>query len=327
MKRLLMVAAVMALGGCALDRQGAPALSGPSEFGLSLEVTATPDIVTWDGFSQATVSVLARDPNNQPVRGLSMRLDMSTADGVIDFGTLGTKTISTNNDGRASVVYVAPPSPGLGGPSSTRVIILITPVGTNYQNANTRSVEIRLAKPGVILGPNGAPVPDFVFSPAKPHENETILFDASASKDDGQIASYVWSFGDGGGSAGPSPTHSYAVAGDYVVTLTVTDDRGLSSSIRKTVTVTAEENPSANFTFSPTGVKVGQNVIFNASSSTVPPGRDIIAYNWEFGDGGSGGGQIANHTFGAAGTYTVTLTVIDSTGRKSVKSTTVSVTP
>jgi PKD repeat protein len=112
-----------------------------------------------------------------------------------------------------------------------------------------------------------------------------------------------------------------------VTTLTVTDDRGLSSSIRKTVTVAASENPTANFTFSPAGVKVGQSVIFNASSSTVPPGRSIVEYHWEFGDGGSGSGQIVNHTFGTAGTFTVTLTVVDDTGRKSVKSGTISITP
>jgi len=46
-----------------------------------------------------------------------------------------------------------------------------------------------------------------------------------------------------------------------------------------------------------------------------------------YGDGGSGSGQIVNHTFGTAGTFTVTLTVVDDTGRKSVKSGTISITP
>ena len=141
MKRLLMVAAVMALGGCSLDRQSAPSLSGPSEFALSLQITATPDLITWDGFSQATVSVFARDPNNQPVRGLSMHLDIGTSAGLADFGTLSSKTISTNNAGRASAVYIAPPSPGPSVGQDEHVTIFVTPVGSNYHNANARSVE------------------------------------------------------------------------------------------------------------------------------------------------------------------------------------------
>jgi hypothetical protein len=213
-----------------------------------------------------------------------MHLDMATPDGIADFGTLSSKTISTNNDGRASVVYAAARA-GPRGVVGHAVTIFVTPIGSNYQNANARSVEIRLTRPGVILPPNGRHCRLRVA--AKPHENETILFDASPSKDDGRIVNFVWSFGDGGGAAGPSPTHSYEVAGDYVASLTVTDDRGLTSTMRKTVSVSAEENPTANFTFSPTSVKVGANVIFNASSSTVPPGRDI-GVSGVRGDGGSG---------------------------------------
>ena len=73
-KRLLVVAAMVTFAGCALDKQTAPTLAGPSELGLSLAVLATPDIITQDGQSQAVIEVTAKDPASQPVRGLTLRL-------------------------------------------------------------------------------------------------------------------------------------------------------------------------------------------------------------------------------------------------------------
>ena len=122
------------------------------------------------------------------------------------------------------------------------------------------------------------------------------------------------------------PTHSYAVAGAYNVILTVTDDRGLSASTApQTVPVTAAIDPIASFTFSPTSLLVGDNINFNATSSTVPPGRSIVSYAWDFGDGQSCAGVNATHQYGKANSYTVTLTVTDNTGRKGVTTKTVQV--
>jgi PKD repeat protein len=58
-----------------------------------------------------------------------------------------------------------------------------------------------------------------------------IMFDGRGSSDvDGHVPlTYAWSFGDGSTGTGVSPTHSYAAAGVYVVTLTVTDAAGQSS--------------------------------------------------------------------------------------------------
>ncbi|MGC3995350.1 MAG: PKD domain-containing protein [Propionicimonas sp.] len=63
----------------------------------------------------------------------------------------------------------------------------------------------------------------------------------SASTDsDGAIQRYAWSFGDGSAYDGvsvPTVTHTYASAGTYTVTLTVTDDRGASSATTRQVSV------------------------------------------------------------------------------------------
>ncbi|MBC7632322.1 PKD domain-containing protein [Aeromicrobium sp.] len=69
---------------------------------------------------------------------------------------------------------------------------------------------------------------------------------AGSSDSDGTVASYAWSFGDGGTSTEASPAHTYTTAGDKTVTLTVTDDDGATDAVTKTVTVTAPA-PTANF--------------------------------------------------------------------------------
>jgi PKD repeat protein len=205
--------------------------------------------------------------------------------------------------------------------------IRATPIGTDYANAQARTVSLLLTRPGVILPPNGTPQPSFFASPSSAAENDVVFFDASASRDDGQIASYAWNFGDGDTGSGRQRSHSYELAGTYQVTLTVTDDRGLSASTAPTpFVVTASVNPTAVFTFSPTDPSVGTPIVFNAAASTVPTGRQIVSWEWEFGDGTQASGVAAHHTFTAARTFTVVLTVTDNTGRKGVASRTVVVT-
>ena len=52
---------------------------------------------------------------------------------------------------------------------------------------------------------------------------------------------------------------------------------------------------------------------FNAAESTSPSG--IASYDWEFGDGDRASRDRTEHTFSAAGTYVVRLTITDNQGR------------
>ncbi len=333
-RRLIAVAAaVLTMAGCSLDKQAAPPLTGPSELGLSLAVTATPDVITQDGHSQAVLEVMARDASSQPVSGLTLRAETYVGSTPVDFGQLSAKTVSTGSDGRAVLTYRAPAA-SASQESDVLVTVAVTPVGTNYASALPRSVQIRLARPGVVLPPNGTPVASFYFSPTNPRVDDDVFFDGSGSFDsDGHIVSYEWSFGDGRTAVSASPTtrHHYDLAGTYNVTLTVTDDRGLkATSETKTLTVGAGADPTATFTVSPAAPKINGLVSFNASGSKATTGHTIVQYVWDFGDGTpivSSGDPLMTHTYGAQATYTVVLRVTDDVGRFAVSSQSVSVTP
>jgi PKD repeat protein len=80
-----------------------------------------------------------------------------------------------------------------------------------------------------------------------------VTFSSAGSLDlDRSIASYLWNFGDGATSASANPQHTYTVRGNYVATLTVTDNLGASTSNTVAIEVTApNQNPVAKFIVTP----------------------------------------------------------------------------
>ncbi|MDP2713370.1 S8 family serine peptidase [Rheinheimera sp.] len=79
-----------------------------------------------------------------------------------------------------------------------------------------------------------APVADFSFVTS----GLSVNFSDMSTDADDDISSWSWDFGDGNVSADANPTHSYAAAGSYNVSLTTTDATGLSDTAEQTVTVT-----------------------------------------------------------------------------------------
>jgi PKD repeat protein len=149
-------------------------------------------------------------------------------------------------------------------------------------------------------------------------------FDGRSSTDaDGTVASYAWDFGDGGTGTGATSAHTYGAAGTYPVTLTVTDDRGESSTSTMSVSVLAPPPnvaPTAAFTAA-TGGRTGT---FDAAASTDEDGT-VASYRWTFGDGATGTGVTASHDYAVDGTYTVTLTVTDDDGATTTTEQTVTI--
>ncbi|HEX4668063.1 MAG TPA: PKD domain-containing protein [Chthoniobacterales bacterium] len=143
----------------------------------------------------------------------------------------------------------------------------------------------------------------------------SVNFSSAGSTDlDGSIASYFWDFGDGATSTSANPQHTYTAPGEYVATLTVTDNLGVSTTNTAAVEVMApNQNPVAKFVVTPPTGKAPLNVTLTSDGSYDPDGA-LGNFEWHFSDGGTYFGRTAFHTFTRAGTYTISLTVFDNRG-------------
>ena len=195
--------------------------------------------------------------------------------------------------------------------------LVITPVSGDFHGVSERYVELRLVPRGVILPPNGAPLPTFILTPTPVTTRTPVTFDASDTRDEGQPCGsrciYAWNFGDGSSATGMVVVHEFEIPGTFVVRLTVTDVRGQSVITSQSVTVTPTPAPTTEFEISPAAPKAGQDIFFNAQKSTAAPGHTLVAYDWDFGSGRTGSGVTVVKRYDTPGTYNVTLKVHDDT--------------
>jgi len=328
---IALLALAVAVTSCTVSETEPPSLAGPSELALSLEIQASPDQVRQNGRDQSVITITAKGPNSQPVRALTVRVDMLVGTTFADFGTLSARTVVTGDDGVARVTYTTPPSPADPSGPGTILTILATPTGSDFRGATARQVDIHVIPGDVIRPPNSAPQPAFTFSPTEPFAFQGVLFDASETRDEnvlcGTRCSYTWSFGDGGSATGMTVTHDYRAAGNYTVTLRVTDDRGTSAQTSQVVAVTAGTPPTASFVYSPTAPRAGQQIFFTAEASRASPGRHIVSYDWNFGSGRTGNGVTVSKQYDTPGSYVITLTVTDDASQQTTVSQTITVAP
>jgi hypothetical protein len=132
----------LAAAGCGLDEVEPPPVQGPSETGVSVQLSALPDTLNADGVSESVVQLVLREPDGTPLSGRAVLFGLdgdgtlvpsasSTYVGPIQTGIV----MATDRDGVANVVYVA-------GTDYRTVIIWVRPYGSDYASAFYRSVEI-----------------------------------------------------------------------------------------------------------------------------------------------------------------------------------------
>ncbi|WGZ96372.1 MAG: PKD domain-containing protein [Candidatus Thiothrix putei] len=112
----------------------------------------------------------------------------------------------------------------------------------------------------------------------------------------------------------PNFSHTFNAAGNYTVTLTVTDNLGATHTVSVGVTVHATNAvPVAVIKADTLSGTAPFRATFDGSASTDSDGA-VADYRWDFGDGETAIGKTVSHTWNAVGEYTVTLTVTDNKG-------------
>jgi len=132
------------------------------------------------------------------------------------------------------------------------------------------------------------------------------------------LSDYYWNFGDKNTYEGGSPDHTYAVDGDYPVTLIAHDITGVRHIFISTIHVSNDDNmPEAHLTSNKTYVAPDEEVSFDASGSSDPQQNQPLVYTWNFGDGNIVTGSdkaIVTHRYANRGYFPVKLYVRNSRG-------------
>ena len=155
-----------------------------------------------------------------------------------------------------------------------------------------------------------APVANFTASPLEVCVGTPINFTDASTAGAVPIASRTWDFGDGAASNDVNPIHTYTAAGTYTVTLVVTDQNGVADPEVKPSYIIVNPLPQTSFSFTGNGCTVPFDVTFTNSSVAGP----TITYDWNFGNGQTS--TAVNPpaiTYSTAGTFTVSLTVTNTT--------------
>jgi uncharacterized repeat protein (TIGR01451 family) len=159
--------------------------------------------------------------------------------GAGDFGTLVTipTVMITFNDGEAIIAAIeggATVTGLVGGKASPEMtfstdIFHSVAADTDPDPSNDGGALVTM-----LAGGGAAPTASFQYAPANPTEGQSVQF---ADTSNGGPTSWAWDFGDGNSSTDQNPTHSFAAAGTYTVSLTATNANG-SDVASELITVT-----------------------------------------------------------------------------------------
>jgi len=180
-------------------------------------------------------------------------------------------------------------------------VILTVDDGTGLGNArSTSAIKVMLNDPPVAKAGDDKTV----------CAGKVVIFDGVASVDpEGGRLKYHWNFGDSTEAEGVNPTKIYDRGGTYTVTLTVTDDSGLTGGDTGTdrITVRVIESPVAD-AGADQSVCANTTVQFDGTKSRDQDGV-VNYFHWDFGDGKTGSGPTPIHVYNEAGQYRAMLTI------------------
>jgi len=152
----------------------------------------------------------------------------------------------------------------------------------------------------------------------------TVNFTDSTTFND-PVASYNWSFGDGGTSSQQNPVHQYTAPGNYTVRLIVQTQIGCRDTLTKPNIIKVVQRPL---------IDIGGDSIICINSSLVhtgiflQPDTSVVTWLWNFPDGTTSTLQNPPvQTYPIAGIYTITTIAANSSGCKDTTTQTIYVNP
>ena len=268
----------------------------------SISLTATPGSVSPRGGTVTVVASVA-DVNGNLLPGVPVSFSVSA-------GSLGTASVLTDANGQATTTV-----------TTDRETVV---TATSGPQTATTTIQV-----------DTLPAVTIVATPMASSVDEPVTFAVTVRPGSSAIADVSIDFGDGssqalGALAGPtSVSHTYKVAGSFIVTVTVRDT---SNATVEVVTVIAIESPAPlNVTIaSPATVQVNVAAIFTATATQSTPGiLEIARYEWEFGDGTNvtTTGSSTSHVFANPGVKVVTVRAVEKDGRSGTGQAQINVTP
>ncbi len=222
-------------------------------------------------------------------------------------------TYAISGGGTGAGVVFTPPLPGVTGVYAGGVFTISgtpTVAGTFNYTVTTTGTCVQNSLSGTILV-NQLPTAAFTFT-APSCETRIITYTDASTPNSGLLNSWTWDFGDGPPTSTlQNPTHVYAAAGTYNVTLTVTTDKGCTSNPIANVPVSIDNRPEAGFIIPEVCLSDTYAQFLDTSKLT---NAVIDRWDWNFGDPGSGPLNVSalqnpTHSYSAVGTYNVRLIV------------------
>lgn len=267
-------------------------------------------------FTEGRIFVSGRVEDNIQIARAQVAIVNATGNYMSSNGTFATTTTET----WITAFLNSPGSPGSNYSYTTPII----PAGTYTvrvrgvdQNGLTTSPTSDATGVTVQVPASNPPVANFTYKcgpeVAADVRTNTCEFDARTSTDENAATlTYAWNFGNGTGS-GAVVRRTYSAAAAYTVTLTAKDEWGNVSPVAtQTVTIAEPADNVAPTAVISTPSCTGLVCNFSSATSADPNVGDTLTRVWNWGDGTANSTTTSGaHTFPAAGTYTVTLTVTD----------------
>ena len=158
---------------------------------------------------------------------------------------------------------------------------------------------------------------DVVVVDADRDGGETVVLDGTGSADAlHTITRYEWRRDEAEFATGSLVPWRFPI-GTHVVTLVVANDH--ADFAIDTVRIVVEPGngsaavPEARYRLLPESGAPPLDVAFDGTGSSDPDGQ-VVAWAWDFGDGGTAAGPLATHRYATPGSYEATLTVTDDDG-------------